>query len=47
MINSCKIFVESKDFGFLGGKVCVCLKEVVEMFKIGKNNFVFFVVIFF
>lgn len=34
MANSCKIPAESKDFGLLGGKACLCPKEVFEMFRI-------------
>lgn len=33
MANSCEIRAVSKDFGLLGGKACLCPKEVSEMFK--------------
>ena len=33
MANSCEIPAVSKNFGLLGGKACLCPKEVSEMFK--------------
>lgn len=34
MSNSCEIPAESKGFGLLGGKACLCPKEIFEMFRI-------------
>lgn len=34
MANSCRTPAESKDFGLLGGKACLCPKDVSEMFRI-------------